>query len=768
MKLTGIHINKHPSVKFFLSVVMLLTLLPFANAIAAPPSDDPDHGEVRLSAQDDSRQIELHEGQVLVISLESNPSTGYLWEVEEADDRILRQTGKIEYEQCPEPIEGPQLPHYPSSILHSTRLLGAPSKQILRFEAVAAGQTDLRLVYHRPWEKDIKPARTFSLQVQGVGPFTHVKSPTPTPLHPPPSNLHSPPGLSATRLGLPVAYNWCDQGGCTSVKDQGDCGSCWAFGTVGPLESNIKTQDGIEKDLSEQYLLSCNTDAWSCRGGWWAHDYHWNKPSEPEAGAVYETAFPYVARDDPCKPSLTHHEKIDSWTYVGPEEGVPSVAAIKQAILDHGPVSVAVCVGPSFESYSSGVFETNEYCNGDVNHAVVLVGWDDNQGTNGIWYLKNSWGASWGESGYMRIGYGISNVGYSANYIVYSGSGCQDAYESDDTYTNAKTITENGAIQHHTFHENGDVDWAQFAVTAGSVYTVTTSNLGSSNDTVLELYDTNGTTKLRDDDCVGLASCINNWSDSDSGTYFIKVRNSSAQGGCTRYGYDLAVVSDSGSKITEVFLPIIVKSSGACSDTQVVQNGGFESGDTIWVQSSGPYYIIGPVEQGYDPYSGLWSAWFGGYNNADDRLYQTINIPAGTSSARLVFYLYVETSDSTSTPYDYFHVELQNALGGTLDSFLWADNTMSSSDWYRGTVTWSDFSSHASQMRRLFFQGTTDFSYHTNFFVDDVTLWTYCSGLPTETSEDIGPDGWIWEKVETPPAYTSDTYNEKALGKCKK
>jgi C1A family cysteine protease/predicted secreted protein len=771
MKLTGIHVNKR--LALLLTLLLLSSLLFFTNAIASPPSDDPDpfdpaqdrQGEVRLSAKDDSRQIELNEGQVLVISLESNPSTGYMWEVEEADERILHQTGKAEFEpELPAPMESATI----AAQAARTRLLGAPSKQILRFEAVAAGQTTLRLVYRRPWEQDVKPARTFSLQVQGVGPFTHVNSPTPTPtaepsiLHPPSSILHSP-------LGLPAAYNWCDNGGCTPVKDQGSCGSCWAFGTVGPLESNIRIRDGgVVKDLSEQYLLSCNTDGWSCRGGWWAHDYHWWKPSEPEAGAVYENDFPYMARDDPCIPSLTHHEKINSWTYVGPEDGVPSVAAIKQAIYDHGPVSVAVCAGSAFQNYSGGVFQTNEYCSGDVNHAVVLVGWDDNQGTNGIWYLKNSWGPGWGESGYMRIKYGTSNVGYSANYIVYSSSGCQDAYESDDTYTNAKTTTVNGATQHHTFHENGDMDWAKFTVTAGTAYTITTSNLETSNDTVLELYDSNGTTKLRDDDCVGLTSCINNWTAPDNGTYFIRVRNSTAQGDCTGYGYDLVVVSDRYGKSTEIFLPIIVQSSSACSDTQVVQNGGFESGDTIWVQSSGPYYIVGPIEQGYVPHSGLWSAWFGGYNYADDRLYQTINIPAGTSSARLVLYLYIETSDSTSTPYDYFHVELQNASGETLQSFLWADNTMSSGDWYRGTATWSNFSSHAGQTRRLFFQGTTDFSYHTNFFVDDVTLWTYCGGLPAEASEDIGPNGWTWEKLEAPSSYTSDSYNEKAMGERRK
>ena len=752
MKLTGIHFNKRLMSSLIGAILLLSSLLPFTNAIAAPPLDDPDHGEVRSSAADDGRQIELNEGQVLVISLESNPSTGYMWEVEEADEAILHQMGKIEFES-------------ESYLLGAPILLGAPGKQIVRFEAVAAGWADLRLVYRRPWERGMKPAKTFSLQVQGVGPFTRAKSLIPTPTAEP--SVESSATIDQQpALGLPSAYNWCDQGGCTPIKNQGSCGSCWAFGTVGPLESNIKIQDGVVKDLAEQYLVSCNTDGWSCNGGWWAHDYHLNKkpPGEPDAGAVYEADFPYQAANGSCNPPHTHHEKIDSWAYVGDSSSIPSVAAIKQAIYDHGPVSAAVCAGSAFASYSGGVFQTDETasCGGGVNHAIVLVGWDDSQG---IWHLRNSWGPTWGESGYMRIKYGISNVGYSANYIVYSGSGCQDAYESDDTYINAKTITVNWVTQTHNFHENGDMDWAKFAVTAGSAYTITVSNLGASNDTVLYLYDTDGTTELAsNDDCPGSgqASCINDWTAPVTGTYFISVSHPAAQGDCTGYGYDLAIVSDSSSKIAEVFLPLIIK-SGACNDTQVVQNSGFESGDTIWVQSSGTYVIIGP----YYPYSGSWSAWFGGYDDADDRLYQTISIPAGISSARLVTYLYVYTTDSTSTPYDYFHMELQNTSGGTLESFLWADNTMSSSGWYQGTMSWNDFSSHAGQTRRLFLQGTTDSSYYTNFFVDDVTLWTYCDGLPAGASKDVGPDGWTWEKVEAPPGYTAASYNEQVLGKRK-
>ena len=204
------------------------------------------------------------------------------------------------------------------------------------------------------------------------------------------------------------------------MKNQGNCGSCWAFGTVGPLEQAILIQDGVSKDLAEQYLVSCNTDGWGCDGGFWAHDYHESKvpAGEPGPGAVYEADFPYTATDAACNPPHTHHETLADWVYIGNDSSVPSTAAIKQAIYDHGPVSAAVCVNSAFQSYTGGVFTGSLFCF-SINHAIVLVGWDD---TLGAWRLRNSWGPGWGEDGYMWIAYGKQYVGYSANYVVYNGS----------------------------------------------------------------------------------------------------------------------------------------------------------------------------------------------------------------------------------------------------------------------------------------------------------------------------------------------------------
>ncbi len=236
------------------------------------------------------------------------------------------------------------------------------------------------------------------------------------------SDAPSVPMLESSVQALPSSLDWRSSNGVTPIKNQGNCGDCWAFGTVGPLESQILLKDGVTVDLSEQYLLSCNVSGWSCNGGWWAHDYHLNVSGQDNngPGAVLEASKPYTATDSGCGGPYNHPYKLTNWAYVGSEEAVPSIDAIKQAIYNYGPISAAIYVGPKFQAYSGGIFNTSE--SGQVNHAIVLVGWVDDLGTdNGYWILRNSWGTSWGESGYMRIRYGMSQVGYAANFVEYAG-----------------------------------------------------------------------------------------------------------------------------------------------------------------------------------------------------------------------------------------------------------------------------------------------------------------------------------------------------------
>jgi C1A family cysteine protease len=214
-------------------------------------------------------------------------------------------------------------------------------------------------------------------------------------------------------MGLPASWDWRENNGVTSIKDQEACGSCWAFSTNASFESLLLIKQNLNSDLSEQYLVSCNPAGWGCNGGWWAHQML------VDSGAVLEQDFPYEATDLPCNGPYDHFAKPAGWSYLDGDNKVPEVEKIKQAIYQYGPVSAGVYVGTAFQSYDSLVFDQDESpgsffsCgpSAQVNHAILLVGWDDSKQA---WILKNSWGEGWGEKGYMWIKYGTSNVGYAA------------------------------------------------------------------------------------------------------------------------------------------------------------------------------------------------------------------------------------------------------------------------------------------------------------------------------------------------------------------
>jgi hypothetical protein len=111
---------------------------------------------------------------------------------------------------------------------------------------------------------------------------------------------------------LPSSY----MGYYTSIKDQGSCGSCWAFAAVGLLECMVLKKDGIEVDLSEQYMLSCNPWGWGCGGGFWPNDML------ADPGAAMETCFPYVATEVPCQPCPTPYQ-VQSWAFVTEDNVMP-------------------------------------------------------------------------------------------------------------------------------------------------------------------------------------------------------------------------------------------------------------------------------------------------------------------------------------------------------------------------------------------------------------------------------------------------------------
>lgn len=218
--------------------------------------------------------------------------------------------------------------------------------------------------------------------------------------------------LDTKALSLPRHFDWRENGTLTPVKDQGSCGSCWSFSGVGAIESAIALRDKKIVDLSEQYLLSCNTKGWSCNGGGFPHDMH------VSPGAALESEFPYVGKQVACKQGISHPYKIDSWAYVpsASEDDIPDLNEIKAAIYQFGPISAAVAANDKMQSYKSGVF--NSCDSTQPNHAIVIVGWDD----DGQYFIvRNSWGNNFGINGYINIKYGCNYIGIASNYIVYKG-----------------------------------------------------------------------------------------------------------------------------------------------------------------------------------------------------------------------------------------------------------------------------------------------------------------------------------------------------------
>ncbi|HNQ23064.1 MAG TPA: C1 family peptidase [Phycisphaerae bacterium] len=259
-----------------------------------------------------------------------------------------------------------------------------------------------------------------------------------------PSRMHvstvDPPSTS----DLPASFDWRNDpsGGCTPIRNQLNGPFCWAFATIGVLESAILIHEGVSVDLSEEYLVSCGSAELYFACAWERSSRLWLSTSVSD-GPVLETDFPYRATRMHCQPPypVLPQYRPNAWAYVSDDPSVvPTVEQLKRAIQQYGPVSTTLQVNPAFNAYTGGVFN---YCVVDeiawcgCGHSVVLVGWDDSQGSNGVWILRNSWGAGWGEGGYMRIEYGCCAVGRTAAYVDFlgpdcNGNGLQDACEIVD------------------------------------------------------------------------------------------------------------------------------------------------------------------------------------------------------------------------------------------------------------------------------------------------------------------------------------------------
>lgn len=210
---------------------------------------------------------------------------------------------------------------------------------------------------------------------------------------------------------LPTSLDWRDVNGITPVKNQGSCGSCWAFAATAEMEAFIKIYYGVEMDLSEQQSVSCNPYGAGCDGGWAAASYYVFQ----QQGAVTESCMPYLGLDPPGAPCIQTGMK--KYGYVTDYNYIPnSIDQIKTA-LQYGPVCTGIDASDAFEAYGGGCFDEISY---STNHLVLIVGYDDRScDEDGAWIIKNSWGPGFGESGYITVKYGAAHTGNGVTQLQY-------------------------------------------------------------------------------------------------------------------------------------------------------------------------------------------------------------------------------------------------------------------------------------------------------------------------------------------------------------
>lgn len=209
------------------------------------------------------------------------------------------------------------------------------------------------------------------------------------------------------KLAIPDAYDWNELGVVTPVKDQGNCGSCWTFSTVGSLEAiwNIKKL-GKNVDFSEQQLVDCAGDYnnFGCDGGLPSQAFEYIRAAE---GIETESTYPYQAKDLPCvynRARAVGYVKFGSYNITQNDEN-----ELGERLFSVGPQAVTYDVEDDFFDYESGVYRSDDCgtTTDDVNHAVVLTGYGSENGLK-YWRVKNSWGTGWGNQGYFQIERGVN------------------------------------------------------------------------------------------------------------------------------------------------------------------------------------------------------------------------------------------------------------------------------------------------------------------------------------------------------------------------
>ncbi|EER88858.1 ervatamin-B [Sorghum bicolor] len=195
---------------------------------------------------------------------------------------------------------------------------------------------------------------------------------------------------------LPDAIDWRQLGAVTDVKNQEQCGGCWAFSAVAAIEGINAIVTGNLVSLSEQEIIDCDTQDSGCNGGQMENAFQFVIDN---GGIDSEADYPFIATDGTCDANKANDEKVAAI------DGFVEVASNNETALQEAvaiqPVSVAIDAGGrAFQHYSSGIF--NGPCGTNLDHGVTVVGYGSENG-KAYWIVKNSWSDSWGEAGYIRI-----------------------------------------------------------------------------------------------------------------------------------------------------------------------------------------------------------------------------------------------------------------------------------------------------------------------------------------------------------------------------
>jgi len=227
---------------------------------------------------------------------------------------------------------------------------------------------------------------------------------------------------------VPASWDWRSQNKVTPVKNQEQCGSCWAFSTVGSIESGyaIKNNVAATQQFSEQMVVDCSHDCiieegqsvcnQGCNGGWM-----WSAMTDIMAwgGLETETAYPYTGEDGNCEMNPPYMAPLKNYTCLSVPNGADETTLMPTYLTKVGPLSIALNADLLMD-YSSGIVNPQQGdCDGtSLDHAVLIVGYNvDQTSQTPFWIVKNSWDTTWGEQGYFRIVKGSGACGLN-NAVV--------------------------------------------------------------------------------------------------------------------------------------------------------------------------------------------------------------------------------------------------------------------------------------------------------------------------------------------------------------